>query len=460
LRLGVLALKAAAGQVDAAAIRDAGRELVAEVRELLSTRAVELGERIGGTLAQYLDPATGLLPQRLSALLARDGDLARVLQAHLGEGESVLARTLAVHIGAGSPIFRMLSPTDAEGLRAQLQRTLEAVLGEQKGEVLRQFSLDHRDSALSRLVTEIENRQKTLELGVRGQVEALAKELSLDQPSSALSRLVSNLTLDDEGSALARLRRELLARVEELARKNSDFHGEVRVTLAALQAQRREVERSTRHGLAFEGRLGEILAREAQHLGDVHEATGAQTGTIRHCKTGDHVVELGPDSQAPGARIVWEAKEDRSYDLRQARREIDEARKNRQAQLGVFVFSRKTAPDELLPFARYGEDLVIIWDAEDAASDVILRAAYSCARALAVKTRAASKQSAEALNEIDRGVRTIEKQVQYLEQIHTYAETVRSSSQKIVERSERMRADLAREVTRLDEQLAALRAAE
>jgi hypothetical protein len=373
LRLGVLALKTAAGQVDAASIRDAGREVVGEVRELLSTRAVELSERISGTLSKYLDPATGLLPQRMQSLVAKDGELARVLQAHLGADGSVLAKTVT------------------------------ALLGEQKNEVLKQFSLDHKDSALSRLVAEIEEQ------------------------------------------------------LEALARRNAEFHGEVRTTLAALQAQREEAARSTRHGVIFEEQLGQLIRAEAQRLTDEHEATGATTGAIRHCKTGDHVVELGPDSQAPGARIVWEAKEDRSYDLRQARREIEEARKNRQAQLGVFVFSRKTAPEGLIPFARYGDDLIVVWDAEEPASDVVVRAAYSCARALAVKTRIESKQAAAAVNEIDRAVRAVEKQVQYLDQIHTMAETVRSSGQKILERSERMRDDLAREVARLDEAIGALR---
>ena len=457
LRLGVLALKTAAGQLDAVAIRDAGRELVGEVRELLSTRATEMSERLAALLATYLDPTTGLLPQRLQSLLAKDGELERVLEGHLGDGESVLARTLAAHVGAGSPIFRMLSPTDADGLRAQLQRAIETVLQEQKAEVLRQFSLDHRDSALSRLVTEIETRQKSLEQGVKGQVDALARELSLDQPTSALSRLVSNLTLDDERSALARLRRELLARVEELSRRNSDFHGEVKATLSALQAQREEAARSTRHGVTFEEHLGALLATEAQRQADVYEATGQTTGAIRHCKTGDHVIELGPESQAPGARIVWEAKEDRSYDLRKGRAEIEEGRKNRQAQLGVFVFSRKTAPESLQPFARYGDDLVVVWDAEDPGSDVFVKAAYSCARALAVRSRIQSGQAAQAVSELDRAVRAVEKQVQYLEQIRTFAQTIHANGLKIVERSERMRDDLNKEVVRLDEHLAALR---
>src|SRR5580704_12667515 len=46
LRVGVLALRSASGQVDASAIREAGGALVGEVRELLSARAAEMTERL------------------------------------------------------------------------------------------------------------------------------------------------------------------------------------------------------------------------------------------------------------------------------------------------------------------------------------------------------------------------------------------------------------------------------
>src|SRR5580704_7775197 len=42
LRVGVLAMRTAAGHVDAAAIREAGNTLVGEVRDLLSARATEM----------------------------------------------------------------------------------------------------------------------------------------------------------------------------------------------------------------------------------------------------------------------------------------------------------------------------------------------------------------------------------------------------------------------------------
>lgn len=458
LRLGVLSLRMASGQVDAGAIREAGQRLVGEVRELLSARAAELTGQLAGTLGQYFDPQSGLVPQRLQALVQKDGELERVLRAHLGPDESLLARTLAGHLGAGSPIFRMLSPTESEGLVAQLAETLEAALREQSEHVLKEFTLDQPGSALSRLVDKIEATRRSI-----------SDQFSMDNEASALSRMSKllqatseqigkSLTLDDERSTLSRLKRELTKSIDELVKRNGDFHLEVRATLASLKAQREEAARSTRHGAAFEEQLGATLAAEAQRLGDVHQATGATTGAIRNCKTGDHVVALGPESPAPGAQVVWEAKEDRSYDLKKALAEMEEARKNRQAQLGVFVFSKQTAPADLAPFGRYGADLVVVWDGEDPATDVYVKAAYSVARALAIRVKTEAAHTAEAVQEIELATRAVEKQLNWLDELKRMAETVKGHGEKILDRAVRMRADLAKEVERLDRQIGALKA--
>ena len=95
-----------------------------------------------------------------------------------------------------------------------------------------------------------------------------------------------NLSLDDDRSALSRLRKELLGTVDDMVRRNHDFQVEVRSTLIGLQARREEASRSTRNGTTFEVQLGELLSTEAQRLGDVHRATGTSVGMIKGCKTG------------------------------------------------------------------------------------------------------------------------------------------------------------------------------
>jgi hypothetical protein len=453
LRIGVLAMKSAAGQVDAGAVREAGVALMSEVRELLSQRATELNERMTSTLTQYLDPQSGALPQRLHALVRQDGELERLFRAQIGADDSLLSRSLggqlAAHLGDASPLFKLLSPTDKAGLKAQLTTTIEAALTEQRTLILREFSLDQKGSALSRLVS----------------------EFSLDDDGSAMNRLSKmltatseqigkNLTLDDEGSALSRLKRELEGMVGRLMRENGEFQSQMREAMARLDTRRKEGARSPRHGIEFEEQLGALLSEEAQRTGDLYEATGDTTGVIKNCKVGDYVIELGPDSAAAHARVVWEAKEKQGSSFRAAIDEIDEARRNRHAQVGVFVFSSKTAPEGLEPLARHGNDIMVVWNPDDPASDVVLRAAYSLARCLAVRERRADKESQAVLHEIDRAVRGVEKQVGYLEEVRRWAETVKGHGEKIAERSTRMVEDLKREVERLDTQLATMRTAE
>jgi hypothetical protein len=496
LRLGVIALRAATGQIDSGAVRVAGENLISDMTYLLDQRSVEITRELNMTLKQYFDPQTGLLPQRIQSLVQNDGDLDKLLRSHLSPQDSMIARTLAEHLGVGSPIFKMLSPTEANGLRAQVTEVLEKVITEQRQHILREFSLDNNESALSRLVTQLTANNGQLQSNLQEQVVELVKEFSLDQPDSALSRLVSkveaaqgaiaaqfsidnehsamtrlskmlqntseqigkNLTLDDDKSALSRLKRELQGTLDTMVKTNAAFQVEVRATLAALQARREEAARSTQHGHTFEEQLGAVLAIEAQHQGDVHEATGSSPGLIKNCKVGDYLIELGPDSAAPGARITWEVKDDQSYDLKRARTEMEEARKNRQAQIGVFVFSKNAAPAGQQPFGRYGHDLVIIWDPEDIASDLYVKAAYSVARALAISQNQELSETAESVQVIERATRAVEKQLQYLDEFKKWGDTVKGHGEKISERAERMKKDLLREVEALDREVSALKA--
>ena len=495
LRLGVLALRQAGGELDATTVRDAAQELLTGLGQLLVHRGAEITTDISGALRQYFDPSTGALPQRIEALLRNDGELDRALRAHLAPENSTIAQALSAHLGEGSAIFKLLSPTDAGGVKAQIAGVLEGVLQEQQEQILREFSLDNKESALSRLVGELASSNGELRTDLQNKVDILAGEFSLDKPDSALSRLVGrvesahqaitdqfsadnehsavsrlsrmledtgrqidkNLTLDDEGSALSRLKRELLTTIGSLVTSNTTFQAEVRTTLATLQARKEEAARSTRHGQTFEEQVGLFLAVEAQRVSDPYESTGMTTGAISYCKTGDFLTTLGPDSAAPGAKIVWEAKEDKSYDLRRALTESDLARKNRQAQIGVFVFSRTSAPEGLQPFARYGSNIVIVWDADNTEFDLNLRVAYSVARALAIRENHESVESEHALSAIDVSTRAIEKQLEHLDQIKTWAETVRNNGEKVVERAAKMRADLAKEVEALDRQVNGLK---
>jgi hypothetical protein len=494
LRIGVLALRSADGQLDAGAIREAGAKLIGDVQTLLTQNATAISGEIGRALQAYLDPRTGSLPQRLDALTRKDGELERILGQSVSPDGSLLSESLARHLGERSPIFRMLSPGDANGLRAQLGETIRQALEEQRSAVVRQFSLDDKASALSRLVDQVRELQGGLQSDVHEQVDRVVKEFSLDKGDSALSRLVQrveaaqkaianefsmdnegsalvrisslldrtskqidqNLTLDNEHSALSRLRRELMSNLSGMAKHNSDFQAELRASVAALQAKRQADARGTVHGLDFEDQLGSWLAGAAQNVGDLHEATGASAGTVPRCKTGDHVVELGPDSAAPGVRVVWEAKQVGAYTLKKATEEIDEARRNRGASIGVFVFSKRTAADGLARFQRIGHDFFVVWDAEDRGTDLVLEVTYSAARALAVREQA-GEEAHEVAATIDTSIRAIEKKLEKLDSIVTMASTIETNGRKIRDTAANVLDELKDQIERLDGQVTALK---
>lgn len=468
LRIGVLALRQASGSIDAGQIRDQAEQLVAEVRSLLLEQGNGLMDRLSGAIGQYFDPETGRFSHRVERLLCRDGELERMLQGYLDGEASSLARTLVQHVGENSPLLRQLSPNQSDGLLNQLRNAVELSLRQQQAQVLSQFSLDDPSSALSRLVTTLTDANGKLRGELAGDIQTVRREFSLDQPDSALSRLVRqveettkqvrvSLTLDDESSPLALLRKQVLSLMDEMRIANAEFYNEVRSTLAALQARRAASDRSNRRGMEFEEALAALLAEQTRHSGDLLSHVGTTTGLIPRCKVGDFVLELGPDSAAPGARIVIEAKEHSAYDLRRLVEELGQARENRGAQIGVGVLSRATAPEHMDLLTRIGPDIIVVWDRDDEVSDVVVTAALSLARGLALREGTRRSEVQAELLAIEDACRRIARGAQSLSDIMAAAETVRSGGVKIHEKAQRLRDELERQLDVLQQNLEGLK---
>ena len=456
LRIGLLAMRSARGQVDVAAVRSEVERMLVELRKGLDQHRDHLQHELGGALRSYFDPKDGRFEERVRALVQEDGELARVIRSHVEGSDSALAQTLARHVGTESPLLRTLDPTNTEGLVAGMQRLVDDALGAQRRAILGEFSLDNREGALARLVAELGASHGKLGEALSGQIQQVVREFSLDQEDSALSRLVARVeraqkqiadefTLDSETSALARMRAELLG----IAEKQSDALAAFQVELAKLNTRREAEARTTAHGNVFETVLLRWLERRAHEAGDVFEATGATTGVIRQCKIGDAVIELGPEHRAAGAKIVFEAKEDQSTKLAAAREEIDTARKNRGAEVGVFVLSARSAPEGWERFRVIGPDLFVTWDADDPASDVFLEAALAVARALVTRSRQTAVTQVD-FDDFERAIRDVEKQLQGLDEIQTSVGTIETSAGRIKERARKMAANLQRAVDALD----------
>ena len=142
-------------------------------------------------------------------------------------------------------------------------------------------------------------------------------------------------------------------------------------------------------------------------------------------------MRLGPERAAPGARIVVEAKQDASYTVERALSAIEEARRNRDAGIWVFVFSNRGAPEGILDsVARYGDDVVVVEDAEDPATDVFFEAALSIAKALCVRFKSDNDAVGADIDRLDAAIREIERQANGLEEISKSATAIESHTGK------------------------------
>ena len=469
LRVGALCLRDAAGSIDADAIRKEGDRLVGSVRDILSERTSDLTKSLATSLAQYFDPSSGALPQRLERLVQRDGELDGLLTRHLSGEGSTIARTLAEQIGTTSPIFKLLSPDQADGVVGAIAKTVGKALDAQRDAVVSQFSLDRPDSALSRLVTAVHAQNGHLRDELKTDAKALASEFSLDNENGALARLVgrvektdatirASFTLDDKQSPLSRLRGEVLEVIGGLVKSNTDFQSDMRKELAEMRVKRTEEARTATHGRTFEEALHDVLEREAARAGDVYESVGG-TPARGTRKVGDGVLTLGPDSAAAGVRIACEAKANKSYTSKQALTEIALAREIRAAQVGLFVIARASASEGWEPMRRIGDDVLVVWDADDPTSDVYLKAGLSVARAIAVRSRVALEANEESLGGIEAAIASLQKVATRVEAIEKSARLVTRHGTTILESAEWMRGELGEQLEALGEAVGNLRGA-
>lgn len=468
LRIGVLALRQARGRIDADLIQRETQRMLTLLEGQLSAHAAQAHEKLSSSLKEYFDPTSGRFHERVQQLVKSDGDLVQLLRRQFGGEDSELCKTLVAHVGQQSPLMKLLSPTESQGLLVALKNTVEAQLTNQRDHVLKEFSLDNKDGALARMIGELTNSHGQLTEALEKKIGVVISEFSLDKEDSALNRLVRNVdraqstitrefSLDDDASALARLRRELLSLLKEQTQTNSQFQEEVKVALGKMMARREEAQRSTQHGLAFEEAVCSFLEFQAQASGDIATRVGQTTGLIKNSKVGDCLIELSPDSAAAGAKIVVEAKEHADYNLAKARAEIETARKNRDAQVGLFVYSKRCAPESLEDVCRHGCDVFVVWDPEDASTNLHLKVGLTLARAMCIRVEKQQQARAADFEAISAAILEIEKQSQLLGETSKHGETIKNGAEKILDRVRITRKSLERQIEILNERIGDLK---
>ena len=468
LKIGVVALRQAQGRIDAERIQQEGDRLIENMKRDLEEHRRGVTEQVSNSLKVYFDPQSGMFNERVNRLIESGGDIKQVIRQRIEEDGRRLVDNLGVHIGADSSLMRTLDPNATNGLVMQLRDSTEATLTVQREAILSEFSLDNNGGALRRMVDELTKNHGEVGDALKMEVASVKADFSLDNEDSALSRLIgrvelaqkqisSEFSLDAEGSALARMQKTLLDILEGQRVTNERFQVEVTGALAAMKAREQEAKRGTQHGLEFEDAVFEFVNERSQKAGDVATSTGNTTGRVSRSKVGDAVIEIGDDYAAAGSRIVIEAKRDASYTLARARAELDEARKNRDAEIGVFVFSSSHAPSGLDSFNRYGNDIVIVWDSEDPTSDVVFDAGISVAKALCTRAKSHRDEVGESIEAIEQAVLTVEKQVEGFVEIIRLTTTIKNNSKNVLKRADIMSQSIKDQIGVLNKNVGGLR---
>jgi len=320
--------------------------------------------------------------------------LEQVLRANFGDGDGRLPRTLEAFLGD----------------RGKLQSMVDEL-----------FDPKRRDSAIGRMSTMLETY--------------------FDGDASRLATLLDPTRM---GSPLHQFRSEVAAGFKAIAEKL--------VALEAAGAARAgERAKSAAKGADFETLLEGMLGDIARGANDLIERTGTDAGDAGRSKKGDFVLTLDPNvARGAELRIVVEAK-DRKVSGRDMRDELRGARTNRDAAVGLVVFTPQHAPAGIAPFDVRAGDVYCVIDPADP-DPATLEAAVRLARLLAL----ASLREHEA--EVDAAVLTealagIREQLETVRTMKTNLTQIGSTANAVTGALDRMREGILAQIVRAEREL-------
>jgi hypothetical protein len=432
-RIGLGALMNAQAQAQRVNLEDIGQTLASDFEAQLTRCLESQAQTFTEALRRYFDPSEGQISERLRAFLDDDGVLASKLQRYIGADNSVLAQTLAQRTGEGSPLFKMLSPTHSDGLVHVLQSRIEEAMAHHRTAVAKALDPLEQDGPVARFLRELREQLEKTDGDRNEQLQTALAALDANDEQSLLSRLMRETReahdalrramdpqLPDSPMAGVKKTLEVLIadrldaqhkRLEELQRSQNTFQQDLRAAVERIETRRVEHARTTVGGSTFEERVVEFASRVVPSGLCTVEAVGSRVGLRPHCRVGDLVVRFSDDSAFAGCGVVIEAKRDGSYSVPAALAELEVARANRDAEVGLFVWASTHAPDEFPGFARYGNNLLVTWDPEDPTSSGLLHGAVVAALGLAQrKRRALDPGDREALADVEqRVIRELER---------------------------------------------------
>ncbi|HEX9043854.1 MAG TPA: hypothetical protein VF802_02405 [Candidatus Limnocylindrales bacterium] len=342
------------------------------------------------------------------------------------EFEKLVGQTQALNQRAADTLEQVLRANFADG-DGRLPRTLERFLGDRgslQAFVNDLFDPGKRDSAI-------------------GRMQALLGTY-FDGDASRLAQLLDPTRF---GSPLHQFRTEVADGFKAINDKLVALE-------AATTARAGERAKSAAKGADFESLLDAMLGDLARGAGDAFERTGDLAGDALRSKKGDFVLTVNPDlTRGAELRIVIEAK-DKYVSGRDMAAELREAKTNRNAAVGLVVFTPAHAPTGIAPFdIRVGDVYCVV---DPAAPDPAnLEAAVRLARlyALATLREREVEVDAEAIRTALEGIRA---QLGLVQGMKSTLTSIGNSSRDVAAKLDQVRDGI---LSRLAEAEAELRAA-
>ena len=427
-------------------------------------------------MQKYFDPEDGELNRRLSQFIDDDGELPRLLAQFGGPEGGMVADTLARYVGEQSVLFKKLSPTDSEGVVQTLKQVVTTALGQ--SHLAFQQSLDplRSESPTARFLQALREELKKSESDRSQQMVTAFKALDANDPKSlisnlsrqtqqATSTLLKAMNPADAGSPIALLKNsltELLERhmktskelLHDQQQRQAQFEKDIRASVIRLETQKAANRSAPRGGTEFENQVFAAVKERVQHGPYLCHSTGNVYGIRPDSKVGDFVVRFTDESAWSGAAIVFEAKHEAKVSLDKAIQELDVARANRAAAVGVFVMATSHATSDFPTFSRHGHNILVTWDPEDESTIHRLHAAVMLALALASR-----KQEVRDTAGIDaiRGIENVlTDQLTHIEKMRKASEGIRKHNETVRKELDKAESELKDLVVKAGDVLQAL----
>jgi len=474
--VGLRALSNAYREARESRLEDIGKTVLEDMDSQLKSMLGQQEKQLRDALAQFFDPTSGEVTRRLKDFVDDRGELARFLEKHVGAENSTLAQALARQVGENSELFKKLSPTDKEGLIHVLEERLTEVMASSEQQVARALDPMAEDSPVSRFLKSLQERLKNAEQSQAEQLTQALKAIDANDETSLINRLAKEtrdaktsllqaINPQDPRSPLGSMKTALESMLEKQGVSAKEFREKqeqrqhdlevlVKEALARFETKKQHDSNSAHGGATFEDSVVEFVAGAASGNGYVVEATGGMPGNIPRNKVGDVVVHFTDESAFSGCKVVIEAKHDRSYTVAKALEELETARKNRGASVGLFVMSSSHAPAGFPEFARYGSNILMTWDQEDSLTDHRFKAALTAALCLA--SRKATTADEGDIQALDRIRIDIEKQLDRLGKVRKSNDNIRSNVEKIEDEIRKSEKDLKKLLGNAEKTLRAL----